>query len=242
MIDDVYRVVQIIANKNNYGVITPERFNDLARNAQLKIINELPEDLRRAKNRHNTIRSANRGFSDHIRQLQNVIDIFVRRQTLSRDSVDDNNFTLPTDLHYIESIWFKDNIEVEEIDKKNSGYVRKNSLGIVSEEYPHYERLGNIVTIYPNTVGVTGGNIDNNVSILYHRLPVDPKWTFTTVLSRPVFNIGDATYQDFELPGYLMDRLVIDIAGLVGIHLREQQVAQYVQQEQNDNFQRKIIN
>lgn len=252
MIDDVYRVVQIIANKNNYGVITPDRFNKLAKDVQLKIINELPDELRRAKNRYNTIRSAAKGTMDTISQIQNVLDIFITRSVVRREisasfpSGFTDYFALPSNLHYINSVWYQTDTKVEELDKSMAGYVRGSLLIGPTAQYPVYEKIGNNIHIYPSNIGLTTtagvSALNDDISLVYQRIPVDPKWTYTTVSDKAVFNISDSTYQDFELPDYLFDRIVIDVAALVGIHLREQEVQQFTQQDQSDNFQRKVTN
>lgn len=249
MIDDVYKVVQIIANKNNYGIITPDRFNKLCKDAQLKIMAELPNDLRRAKNRFNTQRSASKGTQDTISQLRYILDIFIDKTIIRREAQPSapsgfsDYFILPDDIFYINSLWFKDNVEIEEVDKRMSGYVKGSLMVSPTEQYPLYENVGHKIYIYPTSIGLdsTGGTLTDDVKILYQRLPLDPKWTYVLVDGIAIFNENDTSYQDFEMPESTFDALVIEIAGLIGIHLREQEIDQYVQRKLIDKLQRETL-
>lgn len=51
MIDEVYKVVNVLLNKNGYGVITPDEFNSVCGLAQSKIYSEIPNRLRMKYNR-----------------------------------------------------------------------------------------------------------------------------------------------------------------------------------------------
>lgn len=51
MIDNVYKVVQVLLNKNGYGVITPDEFNNVCAIVQAKIFSNIPNDLRLIQNR-----------------------------------------------------------------------------------------------------------------------------------------------------------------------------------------------
>lgn len=246
MIDDIYKVIEIIANKNNYGIITPARFNRLCKDAQLKILSETPNDLRRSVNRYNTQRSASKGTQQGINQVKYILDIFINKTILRREvsasapSGFSDYFVLPDDIHYIDSIWFKNNVEIEEVDKRLSGYVKGSRMVSPTEEYPMYENVAHKIYVYPTSIGLdsTSGTLTNDVHMMYQRLPKDPHWTYITVDGQAVFNASDSSYQDFELPESVFDRIVIEIAELIGIHLREQEIEQYAQKGQNNKLQR----
>lgn len=247
MINDVYRVVQVILNKNNYGTIDPDRFNSLAKDAQLKIYYDLPADMQRIKRKRN-----NTGVAEALKPLQNALDVFNDRQTILREveptspSGFSEHFVLPDDFYYEDSIWFRGDIKVEKISKELGRHVIANPLTAPTTLYPLYERRGSRVFIFPTTIGLTttGGvsTINSEVFMYYQRRPIDPKWTFVSVNNKPVFNPSDSSFQDFEMPEYFFRRLIVEIAFLSGIHLREKEVEQFMNQEQSDDFQKQNVN
>lgn len=251
MIDDVYKTVQTIANKNNYGIITPDRFNELCKDVQLKIVSELPDDMRRAKNRYNTVRSSSKGTVDAINQIQYAQDILTKSAIIRREaniafpSGYSDYFVLPNDINYLESLWYKNNVLIEQLDKKMAGFIKGSLLVSPTEQYPAYENIENKIYIYPTSIGLSTSSttpLTDDVKLIYKRLPKDPQWTYITINSIvPIFDITSPNYQDFELPESYFDRIVIEIAGLVGIHLREQEVEQFAQSEKTMDFQRDIM-
>lgn len=238
MINDVYRVVQIILNKNNYGVITPDKFNDLAKNAQLKIVYELPEDIRRAINRKIAT-----GTKEAVKPLQNALDIFNRYRTIQKEASTSSpsgfseHFVLPDDFYYLQSVWYRGTTEVDEINKKGGRYVLANRLTRPTTQFPVYERRGSFIYVFPESIGVDANGPTSDITIYYQRNPKDPKWTYITLQGKPVYNPSDSSHQDFELPSYFFNRLVVEIALFAGVSLREQEVQAVMSQEQSDNLQ-----
>jgi len=235
-------------NKNNYGVITPDRFNYIAKDAQLKIINELPMDIYRAKNRRNKS-----GLVEALPSLQNALDIFTDRKTIQREAslASPNGFTdyfvLPDDFYYVKSVWYNDEVRMDELDKVHGRYVLANKLTSPTTQFPVYEKRSDFIYVFPTTIGIDtsgGSNVaTSDVSIYYQRRPKDPKWTYIVAPNgKPVYNPSDASFQDFELPEYMLNRITVEIALFCGIHLREQEVEQTMNQEQADNFQKKNLN
>ena len=133
-------------------------------------------------------------------------------------------------------------IVIEELDKKNGRYVLANKLTSPTEQFPVYERRGSKIFAFPDTVGIDSGGLNSEVAIYYQRKPIDPKWTYLVASGQSVFNPSDASFQDFELPEYFFDRIVVEIALFAGVHLKEQQVVQVMNQEQADSFQKQNLN
>jgi hypothetical protein len=243
MINDVYNVVQTIANKNNYGIITPDRFNALAKNAQLKIVSELPDQLRRVKNRKSRY-----GCSISQSQIQDALNTFIVKMIIQREALiaPSTGFTeyfiLPTDFTYAESIWYNGYTPVTQLNTRNGMNVLKNRLTSPTVQNPMYEKLEDKIFIYPESIGVDESGLTNDVTMRYRRQPKDPKWTYISVNGRQVFNGADPLFQDFEVPDSLYSELVIEILLQVGIHLREEQIERYTQQEQNDDLQKQTLN
>ncbi len=247
IINDVYRVHQVILNKNNYGAIDPDRFNALAKDAQLKIYYDLPSEIYRIKRRRSQI-----GIKDALMPFQNAMDVFTDRKAVRRESVQDSPtgfsdyFVLPDDFYYLDSVWYRNLTKVDEIDKTLGRHVLRNPNTAPTVQYPVYERRGENIFVFPEKIGLTtsGGqsSINSDVTIYYRRKPKDPKWTYVSVNNKPTFNPGDSSFQDFELPEYFFRRLLVEIAFLSGIHLREEDVTKYMSQEQIDDVQKTNLN
>ena len=95
--------------------------------------------------------------------------------------------------------------------------------------YPAYTTQGSLISLYPVTINQPG-----QVFAQYIRYPADPQWTFATITgNEPVFNEGAANYQDFELPEDYEPDLVTKILSYSGMSIREIQIAQYAESEEN---------
>ena len=98
--------------------------------------------------------------------------------------------------------------------------------------YPAYTQEGDAVTVFPNTF-----NGVNDVQSQYIRYPNDPKWTYVTLYGgEPLFDQSQGDYQDFELPIDDVNNLVAKILQYAGVSIREADVFQFGQaQEQQQN-------
>lgn len=242
MIDNVYKVLQIILNKNNVGGLTQDRFNRLAQYAQLKIVNELPGDIYRARNK-----KSRTGLADILRPMENALNIFSEVNYIIKREVSTaspNGFTdffrLPTDMLILDSVWYKKSNKLDELDKVGGRQVLENRSTAPTTQFPVYERQDNTLFIYPDSIGIDvssgSGVITSNMSINYVRTPRNPNWTSRVIGNKAVFDPTSEVYQDFELPNYMFARIVIEMALLYGVRLKEPEVIKFANQEQADNF------
>lgn len=222
MIDSIYNVVQIILNKNDRGVITPDRFNEIANAAQLKIYSEIPNDIRLAINRKN------RGNNDTtLNYLRNEIDKFNLSVELVRDTDSPYYFSIPDDLMEIDSV-YSNGRRIEYIDNGKALMYINSPISSPSETYPIYVMKSGKINVYPETI--------KSIILSYKRNIKPPKWTYIPISGKAMFNISDPTYQDFELGEYFFYRIVTEMLTYLGLHLKEQEVIQISQQEQNTDF------
>lgn len=113
LINTVRATVLSIANKNNFGYITPNDFNLYAKQAQL----DLFEDYFYQYNSWNikqNVRQSGTGYADIVKGLEEVVDSFSSTKSLSHSSL--NLFDLPEDYYLINKINYYPTI----VDK---GYV-----------------------------------------------------------------------------------------------------------------------
>ena len=105
MIVDVYEVSNIILNKNHYGWLAPTRFGLLAKNAQLRIYDELFDDYRRAKNR-----VLKNSAEISIGKIKQALSTIYKSASLTYSS---GTFALPSDVNTIDGVYVNDEIATE---------------------------------------------------------------------------------------------------------------------------------
>lgn len=241
MINTVRNTVMAVLNKDNNGYVTPEEFNLFAKQAQLEIFEEYFYNYKNALNLQNK-RLSNSGYADIPKQLQEVIDLFTRKETGLTYVGGTTSFTLPTDWYTLNTVFYNTTTEVERVNQNKITQLVASHLTAPSTTYPAYyltgasastptpTSTGNSIVVYPTT-------ITTNIDVLYVRYPSDPKWTYTTVSGSPVFNQSAADYQDFELPLSDQVELTLKILQYAGINIRELNIAELAAREEAMNNQ-----
>jgi|TARA_R110000787_G_scaffold91832_3_gene193472 hypothetical protein len=100
-INDVRNTVLAIANKNNYGYISPADFNLYAKQAQMDMFEDYFNQYNNQLVREN-LRQSGSGYADITKGLEEVIDSFSETQTLVNNGV--NLFSLPSNYYLINKI------------------------------------------------------------------------------------------------------------------------------------------
>ena len=98
MINSVRNTVQAIANKNNYGYISPQDFNLYAQQAQMDLFEDYFYQYNSWINKQNQ-RVSGTGYADIVKSLVEVIDSFSVTKGLIKQA--NNMFNLPADYYYI---------------------------------------------------------------------------------------------------------------------------------------------
>lgn len=212
MIDSVRNTVLAIANKENYGYITPSDFNLYAKQAQLDIFEDYFYRYNQWIVRQNARQSGSE-YANIVKNLEEAIDIFSVVTNLTGTG---NDFDLPDDYYLLNVVRYS-NKEVDKVSNSKILNLNASNLTAPSLLNPAYVMNGNIITVYPESI--TGG-----VSLQYIRKPLDPKWTYVTVSGSPLFNQTATDYQDFELPATDEPSLVAKILQYAGISIREADV------------------
>lgn len=230
MIDLVYKTLQTIINKENNGYVSPTEFNILANNVQSEIFRGYFEDQNRDKNKENR-GLTNKGYANLAFNERQRINQFSDSILISK-SVD--RFNLPPDLYFIEDDGvLKDGSSnagvilgnvVEEVEKNNIGYLNR-SIAQPTETYPIYESYGSYIQVYPDTI--------TRVRIRYLRKPKPPKWTYTVVMNKELFDPSKSDYQDFELHESEFSNIVLRMLSFFSINIRENEVVQIAEALKN---------
>ena len=107
----------------------------------------------------------------------------------------------------------------------NSDQVGPTSL------FPLYTSEGNAVAVWPASKFTAEGSVEAH----YIRFPKVPKWTYITLTNgQPVFDQSQLDYQDFEANQDDEAMLVYKILQLAGMSIRELEMYQIGQAEQQE--------
>lgn len=235
MINDIFNTVLSVLNKNNNGVLTPAQFNLYAKQSHLAVWEQYLHDYSLAVNRRNKHLHTS-GLGDVPKRLSEVIERFMVEDALSYDATN-ARFNLPTDAYKLSNIYYVNGpdgaVAIDKVSHSKAMILRRSLDTQPSTRYPIYEIYNDVtvlagnnenqIKVYPVTI-----NAANDVVAEYIRFPRDPKWTYTAISGgEPIFNQSNADFQDFELPLDDYDNLVVKIAELAGVQIREEEVIRY---------------
>jgi hypothetical protein len=217
-IDNVYKTVLNILNKENRGYIVPQEFNTLALQAQSEIF-ESYFSLR------NYVVSNDSEYSDIRRNIEEKIALFENEETITAGTFSNaegnttsSYYAYPTNFYRLSSV-SADSIYIDETTNKNILYLNRSPLMKPTVKNPLYVRHESGLVIYPTT-GIT------EILINYIRKPAEPKWVGGTTAGQIIANTGASDYQNFELHSSEFPELVIKILAYAGVIIRAADVAQ----------------
>lgn len=217
-IDNVYKTVLNILNKENRGYIVPREFNTLANQAQ----NEIFEGYFSSRNYAVTNDS---DYSDIRKNIEEKISGFENEETVSSGTFSNaegnsttSYFAYPSNFYRLSNISVS-GIPAEEASSKRILYINRSPLTKPTTKTPVYVRHEGGVVIYPTT-GVT------DILLSYIRKPAEPKWVGGTTAGQVVANTSAAGYQNFELHTSEFHELVVKILSYAGVIIRAADVTQ----------------
>lgn len=216
-IDEAYRLLAYIANKNQRGEFSPDDFNLMAPVAQMSVINDRLGNLKKYRP-NDPVPAYGFGISQKsIEELRPIIKPFVSL------SVTSNKSTYPTDCIYIHHIAISNRtarpVMIDEWQLMNFDSVIKAP----STEFPVYVVMNDGIYTYPTASG--------SISCTYVRRPAKPVWNYTVVNDRPVYNATGS--QDFELADTVHFEICMRILSYIGVNLDKDALIQYAElQEQ----------
>jgi hypothetical protein len=234
MIDSVRQTVLSILNKNNYGYISPSDFNLYAKQAQLEVFESYFTGLNQAINAENA-RMSGTEYADMSKGISEAINVFsvTNPLTQSTDPATPNVFFAPSltttgDDNYLLNKVLTGGIEAEPVSHSKITMLNASLLTAPSTQFPAYTLQADSITVFPATFNQPG-----DVNAQYIRYPFDPKWTYVSLVGgEPVFDQSQLDYQDFELPIEDEPRLVYRILQMAGMSIREGDVYQFANAEE----------
>lgn len=239
----VYDALKDMVNKDQNGFVTPSVFNNFAQVAQLRIFNRLFDELKdakrvnragfnpgRDKSRFKRIEEDLAYFARVVEVDKTVNDVFEKPDNLSRI------IGMTTNNPIIQNQSYRRNIELV-YDEDKIERILLSDISAPSAEFP-VALVSNNIEVFPSTI--------DSIRLRYYKYPestaengddsVQPP-TYAVDVVGGVETFNSANSYDFELPDHYLEDLVLEIAQLIGVNLRDQFVAQVAQGEQNERKQ-----
>ena len=217
-IDNVYKTVLNILNKENRGYIVPEEFNTLATQAQ----NEIFEGYFSLRN---YVVSNDSDYSDVKKNVEEKIALFENEETISagtftnaEGNTTSSYYAYPGNFYRLGSV-AANAIHAEQISNKDILYVNRSPLTKPTINNPVYVRHEGGVVIHPIT-GIS------SINISYVRKPAVPNWIGTTVAGQIIATPNNALYKNFELHPSEEAELVVKILAYAGVIIKAGDVTQ----------------
>lgn len=238
-INDVRETVLAICNKNNYGYISPDDFNLYAKQAQLEVFDGYMAQYNNAINLEKTSRAGS-DLADIAEGLRESIEVFISADSLTYNAPAGplSTFNAPNNWYHINVVNYEPQpsvlVEVQKGSRLEISRLLNSNLTAPSTTYPVYF-IGQASVATPNgTISIAPNTIQSDVSAVYIRYPVDPRWDYVTLVNgEPMYNASGS--QDFEVAEEEEPRLVQKILEKAGLSIREPEV--YRTSMANDNQQ-----
>lgn len=254
----VYNALKDLANKEQKGFITPQVFNNFASLAQMNIYNEMFTELSTAKRLSRQNFDPGRDKSFRKQKLEDLA-FYIRRTEI--DATDDNNAALgtsgtlttvekPSDLSKIISIMADSNITSEgeeptenfvqcqlvyEPEKMN--YILSSNLSSPTVNNPVALVSRDYIEVFPDTLDYVEityyskpGSITNNGNVV--DLPPVYAYNAANLGGSDIEFFDSTNSRDFHLPPHYLTEVVMEMAKLIGVRLRDPNITQFAVQEE----------
>ncbi len=228
-VDDVYKTVLFILNKEQRGYMPPAEFNKIATQVQREIF----EGYFQYENKQYRIPDNESEYSDRSKNTDEKIAIFKQRSLALATGIDPTYgtyFIHPADFYKLGTVIYNDR-EVQRVQENDFLYVDMSPLTKPSENYPIYLYRDNDLYVKPTS-------IQSGVSISYLKKPADVVWAYTVdpTSGGYVYDSGSST--DIELHQVEQTEVIIKILMYAGVIIRDPQIVQTAaQMDQQETIQ-----
>lgn len=235
-VDSVYQRVLGILNKEQRGYVTAQEFNLFANQAQEDLFEQYFYDI----NQFGRIPGNSTEYSDMLNLLNEKINIF---ETSAQPTRTGNFFDEPTDLYRLGTVVYKntttnsfgasstESIEAERINANEFLYINSSPLTKPKNVRPVFVANTNGIRVYGNSeiTDVT------EVEFQYIKKPAKVQWAYQIVFDEPLYNAANSV--NFELHPSEETELVIKILELSGILIKDLNLYQVMNQEEQETIQ-----
>ena len=174
-VNQVYKTVLLILNKEQRGYITPDEFNKIATQVQLETFENYSEDL----NQLIRVPQTDTDYADRVANIDEKLAIFKRFGVGTYDnSTTPANpfFTLPTDLYRLGAVTYKGlndfTVELQRLQRNEFYNIQNSPLTASTISFPTY--------LYENErLYVRPISIINNINVDYLKKPDNVRWGYS---------------------------------------------------------------
>lgn len=250
-VDNVYKTVLLILNKEQRGYITPDEFNKTATQVQLDIFEKYFDDI----NQQLRVPQSDYDYADRQMSIDEKLSIFKTegdcqyvsggKFTLPSTDVDGNtviyNYTQqgqPTGsqvaFHSLGAVVYSPIVgfptELQRLQRFDFYNIQKSPLTASTKEFPTYLYENKKLTVKPDS-------INSDISVSFLRKPRDVKWAYTEGgLGQFIWDPSNS--QNFELLESEQVEVISKILFYSGVIIRDPQVIQVAASD----IQKKEIN
>jgi hypothetical protein len=229
-IDEIYRLVQAFASKDQRGFITPAEFNLMAQQAELELYNERLQTVIEGSQPKKEAGYYRRGLNSSVAKQD--INPFNAMSSLSHSATNSNQSSaLSLDSDYIISLNLSksgsNNVLGTPIDiatPETVGQLLRSSLAKPTQSYPvalvsSSDSKEFKIEVFPKS--------SNRIIVNHYYYENKPKWSYVTVAGKPVYNPGASV--GFKISSRCHGELVIKILSYLGVSIREADLVNYAQ-------------
>lgn len=245
-VNRVYSALKDLVNKDQRGFVTPAVFNSFASVAQMNIYNKLFEESTvLAKRLRNAQLDAGR-IKSRQKQLDEDLSVFITRTSISCANFSGiRTAEFPQDFSKAVSAVVYNGIspavpqtQVQLLyDEEQINYVLSSNLSAPSNDFPvgliTIEGSIRSMQVFPSTITqiyLTYYKLPQGLDTEGYRVASQPRFGYTVVAGKEIYSATNSI--DFELPEHYFADLVTEIAKLIGVNLRDQDVYAYSANEQ----------
>lgn len=227
-VDTVYKTVLSILNKEQRGYMTPDEFNKIGTQVQLEIFESYFDDL----NQQLRIQQSDTEYADRQKNIDNKISIF---KTFGNCTFSTDHFVVPINLHKIGTVIYKDEIEIERVQKNDLIYINISPLTKPTKKFPIYSYENAAIGGSNPKIYVYPKDIATDVSVSYIRKPSDVVWGYSGIGNVP-WTTGPYIYNpnssvQFELDASEQTEIIIRILTYAGVIIRDPEIIQAASQK-----------
>jgi hypothetical protein len=234
-INEVYKLVQIFANKEQRGFITPSDFNLLAKQAELELYNKRLDIVKEKSQPKKIAGYYKEGLAPEVAEQDIAHFYYISNVNPGKSAESHLGATSDVFADYISHVTInssfhhdiKTNIPVDIVTPENVSNILRSSLVKPSMAYPialiNNGAVGwkgnrrKRISLFPNTI--------ERCTVYYYLYDNTPKWSYVTIAGKPVYDVS--TSMNFQISTRCHGELVVKILEYLGVHLREADVVQY---------------
>ena len=210
-IDQAYRFVNFVSNKEQRGNIKPADFNLLAPICQLELIANLLGNEEKLTERAVPLY----GYKSNRKIDTILLPLVTGPVGVNSDSM--GEFVYPSGFIWVDSVYTPSNtVTMRIIDQDEYQHVKKSTIHPPSASYP--------IVIFRQPKGYCEPN-GTGFQMTYVKMPTDPYWAYVVMSGEPVYTGSGSVDFAVHAIGHL--RICMKILQAVGINLDAIQIMQY---------------